>query len=144
MNPDPTKPQSSPRIIKDVYDVAEAVSKHSKDPYRKVGAIILNHYDDVIAKGYNDIAPGYEPEKDFWLDKEGRKPFMIHAEINALSQIKRGEGKTLICTLKPCHNCLLACIAHGIKDIWYGEEKDGLEQSNIIAQTYGIKFRSIY
>ena len=141
--PDLIKLQPRQSIINYAYDIAKIVATRSKDPYRKVGAVILNSDNRIISTGYNGLAPGYEPSEDFWLNKEVRKPFMIHAEINALSYIKRGEGKLLVCTLKPCHNCLLACIAHGIKTIWYGEEKEGLEQSNIIARTYGIRFSSI-
>jgi dCMP deaminase len=132
-------------IINYAYDVAKIVSTRSQDPYRQVGAVILDNDNRIISTGYNGLAPGFDPPSDsFWADKEKRKPFMIHAEINALSYIKRNEGKILVSTLKPCPNCLLACIAHGIKSIWYGETKDGLEQSDKIAETYGIRFNSIF
>lgn len=120
--------------------VAEAIALRSPDPYRKVGAIILNADDRIISTGYNGLMSGFTPPATFWKDKQARKPFMIHAEINALSYITKGEGKTLICTLKPCEHCLIACIAHGIKTIWYNEYKEGLENSDAIAKMYGISF----
>lgn len=126
-------------------ELARIIASRSEDPYRKVGAIIFDEDNRVLATGYNGLASGFTPENpnDFWLDKEGRKPFMIHAEINALSSIKRNEGKILICTLKPCLNCLKACIAHGIKEIYYEEEKEGLEDSTIIANKYAITLHKL-
>lgn len=130
-------------IINYALDIATTVATRSQDPYRKVGAVILSEDNRIIATGYNGVAPGFEAGPDFFKDKKARKPFMLHAEVNALSYIKRGEGKMLVCTLKPCESCLRACIAHGIKSIWYRDEKEGLDTSDIIARTYGIAFNKI-
>lgn len=131
------------QIIDYGLKIAEVVAQRSPDPYRKVGAVILDKNNRIISTGYNGLMAGFEPPASFWDNKEFRKPFMIHAEINALSYIKKGEGEILICTLKPCEHCLIACIAHGIKTIWYNEHKDGLENSDKIAKMYGIRFNQI-
>lgn len=132
-----------PTIIDYALNIASVVSTRSPDPYKKVGAVVIDSENRIIACGYNGLAPGFDPPQEFWSDKATRKPYMIHAEINALSYVKRGEGQMLVCTLKPCPACLLACIAHGIKTIWYKEEKDNLEESDKIARKYGISFNSI-
>lgn len=132
-----------PTIIDYAFNIARVVLTRSPDPYKKVGAVVINSENRIIACGYNGLAPGFDQPQEFWVDKATRKPYMIHAEINALSYIKRGEGQMLVCTLKPCPNCLLACIAHGIKIIWYDEEKPGLEESDKIASKYGISFNCI-
>lgn len=130
-------------IIEYALNVAREVSRRSPDPYRKVGAVILDKDNRIISTGYNGLMSGFEPPPNFWVDKEYRKPFMIHAEINALSYIKKNEGNMLVCTLKPCEHCLIACVAHGIKTIWYDETKDNLQASDLIAKTYGLAFNRI-
>lgn len=130
-------------IIDYGMEIARVVATRSPDPYKKVGAVVIDSENRIIACGYNGLAPGFDPPLDFWENKEARKPFMIHAEINALSYIKRGEGHILFCTLKPCVPCLLACIAHGIKTIWYDEDKPEMTESNEIASKYGISFNCL-
>lgn len=130
-------------IIDYALSVAKTVAQRSPDPYRQVGAVILDKDNRIISTGYNGLAPGFDPPDSFWDDKEKRKPYVLHAEINALSYIKKGEGHILVCTLKPCEHCLIACLAHGIKTIWYLDEKDGLTNSDNIAKMYGISFNCL-
>jgi dCMP deaminase len=89
--------------------IAEAVAKKSKDPWQKVGAVILS-------VGFNGFPQGQEED---WSDREERRKYVIHAEQNALRYTKPGEGKTLVSTLLPCRDCLKTIAAYKIKRVLY-------------------------
>lgn len=99
--------------------LADVASLRSPDPFVKVGACALDYSNRVIGVAYNGLAPNKEVEEDFWKDRDARRPFMIHAEINLLSLFKRGECKLLACTLLPCSSCASSIVAHGIKKVVY-------------------------
>ena len=99
--------------------LADVASLRSPDPFVKVGACALDYSNRVIGVAYNGLAPNKEVGEDFWKDRDARRPFMIHAEINLLSLFKRGECKLLACTLLPCSSCASSIVAHGIKKVVY-------------------------
>lgn len=102
--------------------IAQVAAFRSEDPYKKVGACALDYSHRVIGVAYNGLAPGKVATQEFWQDREKRLPYMIHAEANLLSLIKRGECKTLACTLLPCSCCASMISAYGIKKVVYIEE----------------------
>lgn len=112
------------RISWELYalKIAEVAALRSEDPFTKVGACGLDHENRVIGVAYNGLAPGIEVGPEFWQDRDKRRPYMIHAEANLLSLVKRGECKTLACTLLPCSACASIIIAHGIKKVVFKEE----------------------
>lgn len=130
-------------IIKHAMKVALEEAKLSKDPYRKVGAVILDSFNKIHYKGHNRAPEHLENDESFWQDKEGRKPYIIHAEIDALSKGLILKTDRLIVTLKPCIQCILTCAAFGIKEVYYLEEKEGQEITNKIAENYGIKLYKV-
>jgi dCMP deaminase len=101
--------------------IAETASLRSEDIYKKVGACALDHSNRVIGVAYNGLASGVEAPKDFWVDRDKRRPYMIHAEVNLLSLFKREECKLLACTLLPCSCCASMIAAYGIKKVVYKE-----------------------
>ncbi len=102
-------------------NLAVGASLRSEDPYQKVGACILDHDNDVLAVAYNGLVSGLNVPKEFWKDRDKRRPYMIHAEANALARIRRGEGSLIACTLLPCSSCAMNIVAHGIKKVLYKE-----------------------
>ena len=86
-------------------NLAEAASLRSEDPYVKVGACALDDSHRVLGVGYNGVASGKDTSYGFWENRDARRPFMIHAEVNCLSLFKRGECKILAVTLLPCSYC---------------------------------------
>ena len=46
---------------------------------------------------------------------------MIHAEVNCLSLVKRGEVNLLASTLLPCSSCATMIAAYGVKKVVYEE-----------------------
>jgi len=101
--------------------IAETASFRSEDPYMKVGACVLNSKNRIVGVGYNGLASGKKAPKNFWKDRDKRRPFMIHAEANALLNIKHGDASLLACTLLPCRACASLIAAHGIKKVIYKE-----------------------
>ena len=115
---------TSNRISWDEYalKIARVAALRSEDPYKKVGACGLDHSNRVIGVAYNGLASGVQVDESFWLDRDARRPYMIHAEINLLSLFKRGECQLLACTLLPCSCCASAISAYGIKRVVYIDE----------------------
>jgi len=111
------------RISWDLYalKIAQVAALRSEDPFKKVGACALDHSNRVIGVAYNGLASGIDVDKNFWTNRDKRRPYMIHAEVNLLSLFKRNECKLLACTLLPCSCCANAIVAHGIKKIVYNE-----------------------
>ncbi len=120
-------------------NIAVVAAQRSEDPYVKVGACVLDKDNRVLSIGYNGLAPGTNPNPIFWEDRDGRRPFMLHAEVNALSLVKRKENPTtLACTMLPCTSCAQMIAAYGIKTVVYKEEYTRDDQAKKIFTFYGI------
>ncbi len=72
-------------------DIAETASSRSEDHYVKVGACALNEQRMVVAVGYNGLASGKDVRYDFLRNRDHRRKFMIHAEVNCLSLFKHSR-----------------------------------------------------
>ena len=98
---------------------------------RKVGALIVKD-NMIISDGYNGTPAGFE---NICEDDMGKtKPYVLHAEANAITKIARSnnssEGATLYVTASPCIECAKLIIQAGIKRVVYSEKyrlEDGLE-----------------
>lgn len=97
--------------------LAQVAALRSEDPYIQVGACALDYSHRVIGVAYNGLAPGKKVPKSFWLDRDRRRPYMIHAETNLLSLLKRNECKILACTLLPCSCCAAMISAYNIQHV---------------------------
>ena len=115
-------------------NIAHTASQRSEDPYIKVGACALNEENMVLGVGYNGLASGKSVNESFWGDRNYRRQFMIHAEVNCLSLFKKGEAKLLACTLMPCASCATMIAAYGVEKVIYKEiykrDKSALEIFN--------------
>ena len=98
---------------------------------RQVGALIVKDK-MIISDGYNGTPAGFE---NVCEDKHGiTKPYVLHAEANAITKIARSgnssEGATMYVTASPCIECAKLIIQAGIRRVVYGEKyrlEDGLE-----------------
>jgi len=102
-------------------NIAQTASSRSEDPYAKVGACALNTEHMVVAVGYNGLASGKDVSYDFWRNRDHRRKFMIHAEVNCLSLFKKGEAEILAVTLLPCSSCATMIAGYGISKVVYGD-----------------------
>jgi len=123
--------------------LAEAASLRSEDPYVQVGACALDSDNRVLGVAYNGLSPGTTMSEYFWSDRDGRRPFIIHAECNLLSLFKRGEGRLIACTLLPCPCCARQIVAHGIKRVVYRDTYTKDTGSLDIFKFYNIECKKI-
>lgn len=78
----------------------------SKDPNRRLGAVLVHSDDRQSSLGYNGLATGIPDDKINWA-RPLKYKLVIHAEMNALDNRSfPATGGTLFCLLKPCHICL--------------------------------------
>jgi Deoxycytidylate deaminase len=98
---------------------------------RQVGALIVKDK-MIISDGYNGTPSGFE---NICENEDGdTKPYVLHAEANAITKIARSnnnsEGATLYITASPCIECAKLIIQAGIKRIVYSEKyrlTDGID-----------------
>jgi dCMP deaminase len=98
---------------------------------RQVGALIVKDK-MIISDGYNGTPSGFENVCE--LDDGTTKPYVLHAEANAITKVAKSNnnslGATLYVTASPCMECAKLIIQSGIKRVVYGEMyrlTDGLE-----------------
>ncbi len=105
---------------------------------RKVGALIVKGQ-MIISDGYNGTPSGFE---NICEDENNiTKPYVLHAEANAITKIARSnnssEGATMYVTASPCIECAKLIIQAGIRRVVYSEKyrlEDGinlLKRANI-------------
>jgi len=120
--------------------IAEVVARKSKDPWKKVGCVLLRHDNSVASVGYNGFPPNVD---EYWSSREERRKFVIHAEQNALRYVRPNECRLLACTLLPCGNCLRMISAYGITEVVYREHYAHDDTAIEIADRFGIKLVQI-
>ena len=89
---------------------------------RQVGAIIVKD-SMIISAGYNGTPSGFE---NVCEDADGvTKPYVLHAEANAITKVARSnnssDGSTLYVTASPCMECSKLIIQAGIKRVVFNE-----------------------
>ena len=87
---------------------------------RKVGALIVKDK-MIISDGYNGTPSGFE---NICEDENNiTKPYVLHAEANAITKIARSgnnsDGATLYVTDAPCIECAKLIIQAGIRRVIY-------------------------
>lgn len=98
---------------------------------RQVGALIVKDR-MIISDGFNGTPSGFE---NVCEDENGiTKPYVLHAEANAISKVAKSgnssEGATLYVTASPCIECAKLIIQAGIKRVVYRDEyrlTDGID-----------------
>ena len=86
----------------------------------------------IISDGYNGTPSGFE---NICEDENNlTKPYVLHAEANAITKIARSnnssEDATMYVTASPCIECAKLIIQAGIKRVVYSEHyrlEDGVE-----------------
>ncbi len=122
--------------------LAHVASLRSEDPYRKVGAVALDFDNRVIGTAYNGLAPGYNASPEFWTDRDARRSFMIHAEVNLCSLFTRGNVRLVACTTEPCTSCMQMLCAYGVREVYFRDPYPGSE-ARAICERYGIHLSQI-
>lgn len=89
---------------------------------RQVGAIIVKDK-MIISDGFNGTPSGFENVCED--ENNMTKPYVLHAEANALTKVARSnnssDGATLYVTSSPCLECAKLIIQSGIKRVVFSE-----------------------
>ena len=101
---------------------------------RKVGALIVKE-NMIISDGFNGTPAGFE---NICEDEDGlTKPYVLHAEANAITKIARSNnnsnGATMYVTTSPCIECAKLIIQSGIVRVVYSQKyrlTDGIDLLN--------------
>ena len=122
-------------------EIAKVVAQRSADPHTQVGAVLVKN-NCVIGVGYNGEPKGFHFDFD-WNSQE-KYPYVIHAEMNAISNANRNgvdcNGADIYLTLSPCHDCIKLLIQHGIKNVYYLKEYKDIDLTKkIVENTDGIR-----
>jgi len=126
--------------------MARVWAENSYCKRRKVGALVVKQK-MIISDGYNGTPSGFE---NICEEENGiTKPYVLHAEANAITKLARSgnnsDGSTLYVTAFPCIECAKLIIQAGIKRVVYGEKYrltegiDLLKRANIEIEFLNIE-----
>jgi len=123
--------QKQTQFDKHYLQMAQIWAKNSYCARRQVGALIVKNK-MIISDGYNGTPSGFE---NICEDESGQtKPYVLHAEANAITKVARSnnssDGATLYITSSPCMECAKLIIQAGIARVVYCDKyrtEDGLE-----------------
>jgi dCMP deaminase len=111
--------------------MASTWAENSYCKRRQVGALLVKNK-MIISDGYNGTPSGFENNCE---DENGKtKPYVLHAEANAITKIAKShnssDGATLYVTSSPCIECAKLIIQAGIRRVVFSEPyhmNDGIE-----------------
>lgn len=127
-----TNTSDKQRLLDDRYlRMARIWAENSYCQRRQVGALVVKDK-MIISDGYNGTPSGFE---NVCEDEHGlTKPYVLHAEANAITKLARSgnnsDGATLYVTASPCIECSKLIIQAGIRRVVYGEQyrlSDGID-----------------
>jgi len=102
--------------------MAQIWAENSYCQRRKVGAILVKDK-MIISDGYNGTPAGFE---NVCEEESGiTKPYVLHAEANAITKVARSnnssDGSTLYVTASPCVECAKLIIQSGIRRVVFND-----------------------
>jgi dCMP deaminase len=110
--------------------MADTWSQNSYCKRRQVGALLVKDQ-MIISDGYNGTPSGFENICED--DDQKTKPYVLHAEANAITKVAKSsnssDGATLYVTSSPCMECSKLIIQAGIKRVVFTESyrlEDGI------------------
>ena len=117
-----TDKEKQHQLDKRYLRMAQIWAENSYCVRRKVGALVVKDK-MIISDGYNGTPSGFENICED--DNNVTKPYVLHAEANAITKLARSnnnsEGSTLYVTASPCLECSKLIIQSGIRRVVYGE-----------------------
>jgi dCMP deaminase len=123
-------PEKQRQFDKRYLQMARIWAMNSYCKRRQVGALIVKNR-MIISDGFNGTPSGFE--NDCEDENMHTKPYVLHAEANAITKVAKSnnssEGATLYITAAPCLECAKLIIQSGIKRVVYSEKyrvDDGL------------------
>ena len=100
-------------------ELAEHVSKWSKDPSTKVGAVIVRPNKSVCSVGFNGFPMGMSDDPVIYAERSLKYELIVHGELNAIAFTQEDlTGYTLFTwPFLPCSRCAGPVIQNGITEV---------------------------
>jgi len=119
--------------------LAHTAAERSEDPWLQVGAVALRADNSVAGIGYNGAPPSVNIN---WNDREQRRGYVLHAELNALRYTTTAEMRNgwLAVTHLPCQECLKTVAAYGVTRVIYQHGLDPETYDAAIIQNVATVF----
>ena len=110
---------------------------------RQVGALIVKD-EMIISDGYNGTPCGFE---NVCEDENGvTKPYVLHAEANAITKVAKSNNNSLSATLyvtaSPCIECATLIIQSGITRVVYCDSYHSEDGVNLLKRI-GVEVSTI-
>jgi len=112
-------------------EMARIWAQNSYCKRKQVGALIVKDK-MIISDGYNGTPSGFENNCED--DENKTKPYVLHAEANAITKVAKSnnssENATLYITTSPCLECSKLIIQSGIRRVVFNDKyrnEDGLK-----------------
>jgi dCMP deaminase len=104
-------------------NLAKETSTWSKDPSRKIGAVIVGEHGQILSQGYNGFPRGVFDLPDRYDDRPTKYKYVVHAEMNAiynatLNGVKCHGSSLYVWGLPVCSECAKGIIQVGIKHVY--------------------------
>lgn len=99
--------------------LAQNVASWSKDPSRKVGAVAIGMFGQVLSQGYNGFPRGIQDSENRLNDRPTKYRYVVHAEMNAIynatfSGVSLAGSTMYVHGLPICSECAKGLIQVGI------------------------------
>lgn len=108
------------------FEIAKVISKRSKDPHTKVGAVLVKD-GRVLGVGYNGEPREFTYSFN-WFTEE-KYNYVIHAELNAIANA---------CSIGANVNCIKLLIQHQIRNVYFLKKYKDFELTEKIANHANI------
>ena len=138
-----TEKKKQSELDKRYIRMANIWAENSYCQRRKVGCLVVKG-NMIISDGYNGTPSGFENVCED--DNNVTKPYVLHAEANAITKVaKSGNSSndaTLYVTASPCVECAKLIIQAGIKRVVYRDAyriTDGID----LLQRAGIEVEQV-
>lgn len=107
-------------------DLAQVVSKWSKDPSTQVGAVLVRPDKSILSIGYNGFPRKMEDTLELLNNRDEKYSRIVHAEVNALLAAKTDiTGCTLYTyPFMCCDRCVVQMIQAGVDTFVFPKTTD--------------------
>ncbi len=134
------------RLEADAYflSIAQLVEKRSTCRRRRVGCVLVDSHNHIVATGYNGVPSGFTHCLDVPCEGASSpsgtdldKCFAVHAEVNAFLQLTSEDSLTAYLSTTPCFTCAkMICNSKVVRIVanqWYAHTavKDMLQLAKI-------------
>jgi dCMP deaminase len=111
-------------------ELARNIAQWSKDPSKKVGAVIVGNRGQIISQGYNGFPRGLTDNLHRYNTRDIKYKYIIHAEANAIYNAIHNGASTVgasiyVTGIHVCHECAKAIIQTGITDVIMDTKPEG-------------------